>query len=98
MSTNITNWQASPPHVVLEAIKREAALSGTHVIGTELIGLIPQGAVLAAGRFYLRNTPILDLKGIMRAGIKGLGLSVRGEFIMEKRVLEFAIKRAEKLK
>jgi len=48
VSMNIENWEASPPHEVVARIRREAWLLGVEVVGSELVGLIPAGAVVAA--------------------------------------------------
>ena len=48
VSMNIENWEASPPHEVVGRIRREAWLRGVEVTGSELVGLIPAGAVVVA--------------------------------------------------
>jgi glutamate formiminotransferase len=48
VSMNVENWEASPPHEVVARIRREAWLRGVEVTGSELVGLIPAGAVVAA--------------------------------------------------
>ena len=50
VSMNIEDWQASPPHEVVARIAAEARARGAEVAGSELVGLIPAGAVVAAGR------------------------------------------------
>jgi len=41
VSMNIEDWQASPPHVVVAAIEREAHARGAEIAGSELVGLLP---------------------------------------------------------
>ena len=48
VSMNIEDWQASPPHVVVARVTAEATTRGAEVAGTELVGLMPAGAVAAA--------------------------------------------------
>ncbi len=48
VSMNIEDWEASPPHEVVASIVREAESRGLGVIGSELVGLMPAGAVVAA--------------------------------------------------
>ena len=48
VSTNIEDWTVTPPHVVVDAIEREARQHGARVLGGELVGLLPAGAALAA--------------------------------------------------
>ena len=48
VSMNIEDWQASPPHEILDVIGARARVHGGEVAGSELVGLIPVGAVVAA--------------------------------------------------
>jgi glutamate formiminotransferase / 5-formyltetrahydrofolate cyclo-ligase len=48
VSMNIEDWEASPPHVVVARVTAEAKARGAEVAGTELVGLMPAGAVAAA--------------------------------------------------
>ena len=45
VSINITDYEATPPHMVLPRVEQLAAKHGVAVRGTELIGLIPQQAL-----------------------------------------------------
>jgi glutamate formiminotransferase len=48
VSMNITDWEAAPPHKVVARIRAEAEARGIEVAGTELVGLLPAGAAVAA--------------------------------------------------
>ena len=48
VSMNITDWEAAPPHEVVARIRAEAQARGIEVAGTELVGLLPAGAAVAA--------------------------------------------------
>ena len=48
VSMNIEDWSASPPHAVVARVAAEAAARGAKVLGSELVGLMPAGAVAAA--------------------------------------------------
>jgi glutamate formiminotransferase len=48
VSLNVENWQASPLHEVVGAVEREAGARGLRVTGSELVGLLPAGAVTGA--------------------------------------------------
>ncbi|HEY2311663.1 MAG TPA: glutamate formimidoyltransferase [Gaiellaceae bacterium] len=48
VSLNIEDWRASPLHEVVAAVQREASARGLRVTGSELVGLLPAGAVVAA--------------------------------------------------
>jgi glutamate formiminotransferase len=54
VSMNLTDWSASPPHEVVARIEAAAAARGVEVAGSELVGLIPAGAVVRAARGPLR--------------------------------------------
>ncbi len=54
VSLNLTDYQATPVHRVVELIRREAARYGVAVANTELIGLAPADAFLAASEYYLQ--------------------------------------------
>ena len=48
VSLNVEDWRASPLHEVVAAVEREAASRGLRVTGSELVGLLPAGAAVAA--------------------------------------------------
>jgi glutamate formiminotransferase len=48
VSLNVEDWQASPLHEVVAAVEREAQARGLAVTGSELVGLLPAGAAVAA--------------------------------------------------
>ena len=48
VSTNLTDFERTPPHATFEAIREEAGKLGAEVAGTELIGLIPRKALAGA--------------------------------------------------
>jgi glutamate formiminotransferase len=48
VSMNIEDWEAAALHEIVAAVEREAATRGAEVLGSELVGLIPAGAVARA--------------------------------------------------
>jgi glutamate formiminotransferase len=48
VSLNVENWRAAPLHEVVAAVEREASARGLRVTGSELVGLLPAGAAVAA--------------------------------------------------
>lgn len=54
VSMNLVNTQKTPIHRVFELIKIEAARYGARVMGSEIIGLVPQSALLEAAAHYLQ--------------------------------------------
>jgi len=54
VSLNVEDWRASPLHEVVAAVEREARTRGLDVMGSELVGLLPAGAVVAAAGSLVR--------------------------------------------
>lgn len=54
VSMNLENYHDTPIYRVLEAIRREAARYGVPVVGTEIVGLIPQQALVDVAAWYLQ--------------------------------------------
>jgi glutamate formiminotransferase len=54
VSINMVNFKKTPLHRVVEMVKCEAARYGVNVVGSEIVGLVPNDALLAAADFYLR--------------------------------------------
>ena len=48
VSMNVTDWEAAALHEIVARIREEAAARGTEVAGSELVGLMPAGAAVAA--------------------------------------------------
>jgi glutamate formiminotransferase len=54
VSLNVEDWEAASLHQIVAAIEREAAARGLEVTGSELVGLMPAGAAVAAAGSLLR--------------------------------------------
>ena len=54
VSMNLTNYRGTPVARVVEMIRREAARYGVGIHHSELVGLIPQEALVEAARWYLQ--------------------------------------------
>jgi glutamate formiminotransferase len=63
VSMNLTDLEATPIHIALEAVRSAAAKHGASVESTELVGLAPLEAILQAARHYLA------LRGLERAHV-----------------------------
>jgi glutamate formiminotransferase len=48
VSLNVEDWRASPLHEVVAAVEQQARARGLDVLGSELVGLLPAGAAVAA--------------------------------------------------
>ena len=100
ISINLTNYKVTPPQLVLEKVRELAAEMGMQVTGSELVGLIPKAALVEAGKFYLQrlneSTGIPE-KMIMQTAIQSMGLAELAPFEVDKKVIEYAIARKERL-
>jgi glutamate formiminotransferase / 5-formyltetrahydrofolate cyclo-ligase len=54
VSMNVTDWEAAALHEIVDRIAIEAAARGVEVAGSELVGLMPAGAAVAAAGPVLR--------------------------------------------
>jgi glutamate formiminotransferase len=54
VSMNLTNYQKTPIHRVFELVKREAERDGVAVLESEIVGLVPAGALTDAAAWYLQ--------------------------------------------
>lgn len=54
VSMNLENYVKTPIYRVFETIKREAARYGVNVVGSEIIGLVPQQALINVAEWYLQ--------------------------------------------
>ena len=90
ISTNLTNYRVTPPHVVLEEARRLAADRGLVVTGSEVVGMIPFAALLEAGRFYLRRqgrSEHVPTSDILETAVCSMGLGDVQPFDIAKKVI-----------
>jgi glutamate formiminotransferase len=67
VSMNVTDWEASALHEIVERVVAEADARGAEVVGCELVGLMPAGAAVDAAGAVLRihgfdSTRVLELR------------------------------------
>ena len=77
ISMNLTDIAVTPVHVAFDEVCDRAAARGIRVTGSELVGLIPLGALLDAGRYFLRkqqrSTGVSD-RELIKIAVRSLGL------------------------
>lgn len=54
ISMNLTNYRKTPIHRVFELVKLEASRYGVSVVESEVVGLVPQEALMESAKFYLQ--------------------------------------------
>ena len=60
VSMNLTNYEKTPIFRVFETVKREAARYGVSVLESEIVGLVPAGALTQTAEFYLQLSGFSD--------------------------------------
>jgi len=93
VSTNLTDYQVTPPHMAYETCKLLAVKYGTTVIGSELIGMIPKQAILMAGRYYAEqnSSHVCTEDDLITLAIEAMGLNSIHPFESKKKILEYRI-------
>ncbi|PKK90833.1 MAG: glutamate formimidoyltransferase [Candidatus Wallbacteria bacterium HGW-Wallbacteria-1] len=95
ISINFTNFRITPPHVVVEDVRRRAAEKGVVVTGCELVGLIPLEAMIEAGRYYLllqNSSPAATDADLVKLAIRSMGLEEINPFIPEEKIIDYRVK------
>lgn len=90
VSINMTNYKATPLHVVYDEARRLAAERGLVITGSEIVGLVPFQALLDAGRHYQAlqgKTDGAPLEDVLRCAVSSLGLNDVAPFELDKKVL-----------
>jgi glutamate formiminotransferase/formiminotetrahydrofolate cyclodeaminase len=94
VSMNLLDYHVTPPHVAFEATREEARQRGIRVTGSELVGLIPREALLAAGRYYLSQqgkTSAVPEPDLIASARLSLGLDDVKPFDPQKAVIEYRL-------
>jgi len=98
ISANLTNYHVTPVHTFFDEVEKSAISRGVRVTGSELVGLVPLKAMLEAGRHYLvkqGRSIFVSEREIVHIAVKTLGLDELGPFDPDKKIIEYALKRAE---
>jgi len=77
VSMNVEDWEAAALHEIVERISVEAETRGAEVLGSELVGLMPAGAAVAAAGSVLRiegfdSSRVLELRLLADEGLPGM--------------------------
>src|SRR5690242_9450505 len=54
VSMNLTDFEQTPIKLAFETVRREAERYGVQIVGSEIVGLVPQKALDQAAEYYLR--------------------------------------------
>jgi len=81
VSINMTDFEQTPLHRVFEMVEREAKRYGVLIVGSEIVGLVPQKALDMAADFYLQLenfSPAQVLENRLAAAREGRPLETKG--------------------
>lgn len=98
VSMNITNSRETPLHIVFDEVEKSAFQRGIRVTGSEIVGLVPKGSLVEAGKFFLRkqNRSVgLNEDELIKIAIKTMGLSELYTFDPDQKVIEFVMNGGE---
>ena len=94
ISYNLTNISITSMHVAFDETVKAAAKRGIRVTGSELVGLVPLKAMLAAADYFLtkqqRSLGIGETEKI-KIAVKSLGLDDLKPFNPQERIIEYVM-------
>ncbi len=94
ISMNLTDIAVTPIHAAFDEVVAKAAARGLRVTGSELVGMVPLGALLTAGHHYLRRQQrslgVSDGE-VVRIAVKSLGLDDLRPFVPEEKIIEYRL-------
>ena len=94
VSMNITDMNATPLYAAFDEVSRAAQARGLRVTGTEIVGLVPERAVIDAGKHFLRKqqrSTGIPKEDILNIAIKSMGLDDLRPFVPEEKVIEYML-------
>lgn len=94
VSMNITDINATPLHAAFDEVCRCAEARGVRVTGTEIVGLVPERALIDAGKHFLRKqhrSTGIPKEDILNIAIKSMGLSDLRPFEPKDKVIEYLL-------
>lgn len=94
VSMNITDINATPLHAAFDEVCRCAEARGVRVTGTEIVGLVPERALIDAGKHFLRKqhrSTGIPKEDILDIAIKSMGLSDLRPFEPKDKVIEYLL-------
>jgi glutamate formiminotransferase/formiminotetrahydrofolate cyclodeaminase len=93
VTVNLTNHRVTPVHLLFEAVKAEAARLNVGVAGSEIVGVVPLEALLAAADHYIEKEDLFvyqeDHK--VRLAVERLGLNSVQPFRPKEKIIEYIV-------
>lgn len=101
ISINLTNYKITSVHQAFDEVCKSAEKRGMRVTGSELVGLIPLEAMLAAGRHYLikqKRSVGVSEEELIQIAVKSLGLDELAPFDANNKIIEYKLRDTNKEK
>ena len=95
VSMNLTDLGKTSLHAAFEEVCRAAEARGVRVTGSELVGLVPLGAILEAGRHFLRKQHRslgVSEEELIKIAVSSLGLNELAPFKPDERIIEYRLR------
>ncbi len=92
ISFNLMDFNVTSLHEVFDACREEGGKIGVRVTGSELVGLVPLEAILAAGDHYLTRqgrTTAVPVSERIHTGVMSLGLDDLTPFDAGEKIIEY---------
>lgn len=92
VSINLVNTAITKPHQAFDACDMAAIDRSVRVTGSELVGLIPEADMLAAGKHYLRKanqSAGIPRRMIIETAIQSMGLREIAPFDADDKIIEY---------
>jgi glutamate formiminotransferase/formiminotetrahydrofolate cyclodeaminase len=92
VSMNLVNTAITKPHQAFDACCKSARDWGARVTGSELVGLIPEGDMIAAGKHYLKQAGQsvgIPRRMIIETAIQSMGLRDLSPFDPAEKIIEY---------
>jgi len=92
VSFNITDYKTTSLYDIYEACKAEADKLALKVKGSEIIGLVPEAALVRAGKKYLSGDGVTHSKEQkINAAAAALNLNLHAPFIPAEKIIEYKL-------
>ncbi len=93
VTVNLNNYLVTPPHILFEEVKKQAAQLKVAVTGSEIVGVVPLDAILLAADYYIEKEDlfVLEEDQKVRLAIERLGLNSVAPFDPKEKIIEYII-------
>ena len=92
VSINLVNTAVTKPHQAFDACSQSARDRGVRATGSELVGLVPEADLIAAGKHYLRlagQSAGIPRRQVIETAIQSMGLRELGPFDPAEKIIEY---------